>query len=64
VFLKTSEEAICDEENVCNWEFTSTLPTVTAAATEFDTANEKWLYKLTGTDLSDNSVILEINGVT
>ena len=36
VFLKTSEEAVCDEVNVCNWQYTDSLPTITGALTEFD----------------------------
>lgn len=63
VFLKTSEEATCDSENVCNWQYTDTLPTITGAAPEFDAVNGKWLYKLTGSSLNDESGVLEISGV-
>jgi hypothetical protein len=69
VFLKTSEEAVCDEINVCNWEYTSTLPTITEMTTEFDADNEKWQVKLVGTALRDTADSgetsdLQINGVS
>lgn len=69
VFLKTSEEAICDMENICNWEYTSTVPTVTEMTTEFDAENMKWQVKLVGTTLRDSAESgetsdLQVNGVS
>jgi len=42
VFLKTSEEAKCDEINVCNWVYSSDLPTVTEMTPEFDPDTNTW----------------------
>jgi hypothetical protein len=50
VFLKVSEESICDEINVCNWEYSSNLPSVTEMTTEFDADREEWQVKVTGTN--------------
>lgn len=40
VFLKTSEEAVCDGE--CGYTFTGVLPTVASYSAEFDAASEAW----------------------
>lgn len=56
-------------ENVCNWQYTSALPTVTEMTTEFDAVNMKWQVKLVGTALRDaadsgETSDLQINGVS
>lgn len=40
VFLKTSEEAVCDGD--CGFMFTAVLPTVESYTAEFDAASEAW----------------------
>jgi hypothetical protein len=63
--LKTSEEAICRAgDQTCKYTFTDTLPTVSAVAAEYDSGNEKWLIKATGTGFTGakETVTLEING--
>ena len=40
VFLKTSEEAVCDGD--CGFTFTAVLPTVESYTPEFDAASEAW----------------------
>lgn len=69
VFLKTSEEAVCDEVNVCNWSYTDTLPEVTAMTPEYDVDTETWTVKVEGTTLRDSAESgttsdLQINGVS
>jgi len=63
VFLKTSEEAICDETTVCNWKYSSSVPTVTEMTSEFDIDNGKWLVKVVGTGFA-GVADLQINGVS
>lgn len=60
VFLKTSEEAKCDDDKVCNYKYTKTLPTVTDMRTEFDEKTEKWQVKIVGTAFGKVKPILEI----
>jgi len=65
VFLKTSEEATCDENTVCNWKYTSTLPTVTEMTTEFDLDSGKWQVKVVGTGFTAaGAADLQIDGVS
>ena len=42
VFLKTSEEAVCQAEGDCGFTFTAVLPTVESYAPEFDAASGAW----------------------
>jgi len=42
VFLKTSEEAVCDQDTVCNWKYSDSVPEVTKMSAEYDTTNNKW----------------------
>jgi hypothetical protein len=51
VFLKTSEEAVCDNAVCGSFTYTSALPTITAAETVFDSTANNWEVKLTGTGL-------------
>lgn len=69
VFLKTSEEAKCDEVSVCNWKYTSTLPDVKEMTTEYDADTETWQVKVAGVALRDSADSgtqsdLQINGVS
>jgi hypothetical protein len=63
VFLKVSEEAKCDDDKVCNYKYTATIPKVTEMKTEFDAASEKWQVKIKGTNLGAVKPDLEINKV-
>jgi len=42
VFLKTSEEAVCDISICGGYTFTDIIPTVTAVTSRFDTASASW----------------------
>jgi hypothetical protein len=69
VFLKASEEAVCDEVSVCNWLYTSSVPEVTEMTTEYDADTENWQVKVVGTALRDSAESgttsdLQINGVS
>jgi len=56
VFLKTSEEAVCDESTVCNYIFEGTnIPIVSDATLAFDAGSQqypgKYLFTLNGSNL-------------
>ena len=63
VFLKTSEEAKCDEVSVCNWVYTNSLPTVETMTPEFDSTTNNWQVKIVGTSF-EGVADLQINGVS
>jgi len=48
VFLKTYEEAVCDLSICGGYTFTSNVPNITAAVTQFDTTSGNWEMKITG----------------
>jgi hypothetical protein len=58
VFLKTSEEATC-EDDTCDWYYTADLPVVENVTTEFDTTSLEWTVKVTGTDFTGSTSDLE-----
>lgn len=52
VFLKTSEEAVCDESTVCNYIFEGTnIPIVSDATLAFDASSQQYLFTLNGSNL-------------
>jgi len=53
VFLKTSEEASCDDVNVCNWIFTSTLPEITEMTAEYSQELGNYVVTFTGTGFEE-----------
>ena len=55
VFLKTSEEAICDPSSKCEYTWTSSLPVVNSAAVEFDTTGYQWQLKVYGTGFTGDT---------
>jgi hypothetical protein len=57
VFLKTSEEAVCDEVNVCNWAYTDVVPAVTSVTPSYDEALEKHVLTIAGTDLQSPFIL-------
>jgi hypothetical protein len=42
VFLKTSEEATCVPNNVCDWSVTANIPEVTNITTFWDNSTNKY----------------------
>lgn len=62
VFLKTYEEANCTLSNSCMFTFTSAIPEATAAATEWDSVNNKWAIHVTTRDPVIGSAELFIGG--
>ena len=62
--MKSSEEAAC-EGTACQFSFSTTVPTITQIAKEWDALNNKWTIKVTGTDITGTKETTEllINGV-
>lgn len=60
VFLKTSEEAVCDPVSKCEFTWTSNLPTVTASVPEFDTVSNQWQVKVSGSGFTGDSSSVEL----
>lgn len=52
VFLKTSEEAKCEPEDTCKWEYTSQVPEVKDIAVKWDKQKLYYYVEVTGTDFS------------
>jgi hypothetical protein len=51
--LKTSEEALCDEENVCNWTFEGTnIPIISAATLEFSSSSQEYQLTIEGSNMN------------
>jgi hypothetical protein len=65
VFLKTSEEAICNDPLDCAFAFTNILPNVTAIEEEWDASLNEWTIKLSGTDFTGNAStsMLSVGGI-
>ena len=65
VFLKTSEEASCNDPLTCDYTFTSFLPNVTALESEWDAALNVWTLKVSGTDFTGNAStsMLSVGGI-
>jgi hypothetical protein len=62
VFLKTSEESVCDNSVCGGYTFTGNLPNITAAETQFDTTSGNWEMKISGSAF-ENSKTLSVGGV-
>jgi hypothetical protein len=64
VFLKTSEEAICDG-GTCDYIFTSVIPTIESVEALFDTDLNVWTIIATGTDFTgdETTTSYSVNGV-
>lgn len=43
VFLKTSEEAVCDPTENCDYTYTSVIPQITETSLVFDDVNGVWM---------------------
>lgn len=65
VFLKTSEEAICNDPLKCAFSFTKLLPTITAIDKEWDASLNEWTIKLSGTEFTGNAStsMLSVGGI-
>jgi hypothetical protein len=59
VFLKTSEEAKCEAAVCGGFAYTSTLPTVTAIASAFDTTTKTWEVTLQGSGFTGDTTNVE-----
>jgi len=66
VFLKASEEAVCDSSVCGGFTFTSIVPTITSVTPVYDDANNNWDLVLAGTDFPATSagIVFEANGVS
>jgi hypothetical protein len=65
VFLKTSEEAVCDEENVCNFIFEGDdIPVVSGATLAFDAALQQYVLTIEGTNMDLAGADLHISDVS
>ena len=61
VFLRTSEEAVCDNSICGGYTFIETIPSVTGMASSFDSSLNAWKITVTGTSFpttTDNSVLM------
>jgi hypothetical protein len=64
VFLKTSEEAKC-EDTVCAFQYTSVIPVVESVEAVFDTTSNTWTIVVNGTDFTgdETTTSYSVNGV-
>jgi hypothetical protein len=60
VFLKTSEEAVCDPLSKCEFTWTNTLPTITATNLDWNTASNQWNLRVTGTGFTGDETTTEL----
>lgn len=60
VFLKTSEEAVCDPLSKCEFTWTNTLPTITATNLDWDTVSNQWNLRVTGTGFTGDESTTEL----
>jgi hypothetical protein len=60
VFLKTSEEAVCDPLSKCKFIWNAFVPEVTAFELQFDESTYQWQLKATGTDFTGDSSTTEL----
>jgi hypothetical protein len=60
VFLKVSEEAVCDPNTKCVFTWTSFIPEVTSTVLEFDDSTNQWQLKATGTSLTGDTSSVEL----
>ena len=49
VFLKTSEEAVCDPVSKCEFTWTNSLPIVTSTNLDWDAVDNEWQIRVEGT---------------
>lgn len=62
VFLKTSEEAVCQPDNApCQFNYVATIPEVTDMTTEWDATNLYWTVVVTGTGFTGTPATTELN---
>lgn len=59
VFLKTSEEAICDPKEKCGWTWSSFIPIVKQAELQYDNDSQNYELKITGTDFTGDTSTVE-----
>lgn len=60
VFLKTSEEAVCDPVTNCKYTWTDSLPNVTAFNVSFDETSYTWELKAVGTGFTGDTSTVEL----
>lgn len=65
VFLKTSEEAVCEPKSLCEWTWITEIPVIETAVTNYDETLNEWQVVVNGTDFTgdSDSVKLTIAGV-
>lgn len=62
VFLKTSEEAVCQPDNApCQFNYVANIPEVTDMVTEWDETNLYWTVVVTGTGFTGTPATTELN---
>jgi hypothetical protein len=60
-FLKTSEEAICEPNDACQWVYVDSIPEVTNMTTEWDDSNQYWTVVVNGTGFTGTPETTELN---
>ena len=60
VFLKTSEEAVCDPSSKCAFTWTGDIPTLEAAVLSFDETTNQWDIIVNGTDFTGDTATVEL----
>lgn len=60
VFLKTSEEAVCDPKDKCKYTWISEIPVIESAVTNFDESLNEWQIVVTGTDFTGDTDSVEL----
>jgi hypothetical protein len=60
VFLKTSEEAVCDPSSKCKFTWTASLPILESGALFFDDSLNEWQLIVTGTDFTGDTSSVEL----
>lgn len=65
VFLKTSEEAVCEPKSKCKWTWITEIPVIEAAVTFYDEALNEWQIHVNGTDFTgdNDSTQLMVGGL-
>ena len=60
VFLKTSEEAVCDPVSKCEFTWTSALPLVTKTTLEWDAESYEWQVWVQGTGFTGDETTTQM----
>lgn len=60
VFLKTSEEAVCDPSTNCKYTWTNTLPSLSSYNISFDETSYTWELKAIGTGFTGDTSTVEL----